>query len=338
MTGRARWRAGASSTARRPRRGRSRGVARVVRSLSEVADIREGEILVCGSTSPAWSPIFSKIQATVTDVGGVMSHAAIVCREYGLPAVVGTGRATSEIHTGQRIRVNGTDGLVTPARPPGDTVTAAARHTRLLRELRAGDASGFGGKSASLGELLAAEIPVPPGVRARHQRVSRVHDERRIDRRARGRRGDARRAGTRRGADRARLPVCRAGRHRRGRGAAGGRPLERARRGRRGRDVRRPAGDVPLGAGDRGRLRRGPRVLGQPLQRDRGQLPRAPGTRPRRRRDGGHRPADGRRRALRSDVHLQPAERRPEHGSRSTRAGGSGLPSSAARSPPTTTW
>jgi len=76
-------------------------------------DIREGEILVCGSTSPAWAPIFSKIRATVTDVGGVMSHAAIVCREYGLPAVVGTGRATSEIRTGQLIRVNGTEGLVT---------------------------------------------------------------------------------------------------------------------------------------------------------------------------------------------------------------------------------
>jgi pyruvate,water dikinase len=93
--------------------GTVEGIARVVRSLSEVADIREGEILVCGSTSPAWAPIFSKIRATVTDVGGVMSHAAIVCREYGLPAVVGTGRATSEIRTGQLIRVNGTEGLVT---------------------------------------------------------------------------------------------------------------------------------------------------------------------------------------------------------------------------------
>ncbi|MBV9005218.1 MAG: hypothetical protein JO181_11215 [Solirubrobacterales bacterium] len=89
------------------------GVARVVRSVNEVADIREGEILVCGSTSPAWAPIFSKIKATVTDVGGVMSHAAIVCREYGLPAVVGTGRATAQIRTGQTIRVDGTAGVVT---------------------------------------------------------------------------------------------------------------------------------------------------------------------------------------------------------------------------------
>jgi pyruvate, water dikinase len=87
--------------------------ARVVRSPDEIAEVRDGEVLVCGSTSPAWAPIFSKIAATVTDVGGVMSHAAIVCREYGLPAVVGTGRATARIRTGQLIRVDGTAGSVT---------------------------------------------------------------------------------------------------------------------------------------------------------------------------------------------------------------------------------
>jgi pyruvate,water dikinase len=89
------------------------GIARVVRSVDEIADVLAGEILVCGSTSPAWAPLFVRIKATVTDVGGVMSHAAIVCREYGLPAVVGTGRATAQIRTGQRIRVDGTAGLVT---------------------------------------------------------------------------------------------------------------------------------------------------------------------------------------------------------------------------------
>jgi pyruvate,water dikinase len=93
--------------------GQVEGTARVVRSVEEIAKVREGEILVCGSTSPAWAPIFSKISATVTDVGGVMSHAAIVCREYGLPAVVGTGRATSAIRTGQTIQVDGTAGVVT---------------------------------------------------------------------------------------------------------------------------------------------------------------------------------------------------------------------------------
>ena len=93
--------------------GTVEGVARVVRSVEEIRSVRDGEILVCGSTSPAWAPIFSKIKATVTDVGGVMSHAAIVCREYGLPAVVGTGRASSQIRTGQTIRVDGSEGVVT---------------------------------------------------------------------------------------------------------------------------------------------------------------------------------------------------------------------------------
>jgi pyruvate, water dikinase len=89
------------------------GPARVIRSVKEISAVRDGEILVCGSTSPAWAPIFPKLKATVTDVGGVMSHAAIVCREYGLPAVVGTGRATAQIRTGQMIRVDGTNGVVT---------------------------------------------------------------------------------------------------------------------------------------------------------------------------------------------------------------------------------
>ena len=89
------------------------GPARVVVDVDEIADVRDGDVLVCPVTSPAWAPIFPKITAVVTDIGGVMSHAAIVCREYGLPAVVGTGRATSEISTGQRIRVDGAAGVVT---------------------------------------------------------------------------------------------------------------------------------------------------------------------------------------------------------------------------------
>ncbi len=93
--------------------GTVEGPARVVKTVDQIADVREGEILVCSITSPAWAPIFSKITAAVTDIGGVMSHAAIVCREYGMPAVVGTGRATSLIRTGQTIRVDGTAGTVT---------------------------------------------------------------------------------------------------------------------------------------------------------------------------------------------------------------------------------
>jgi pyruvate,water dikinase len=93
--------------------GVAEGVARVVRSVEELASVRSGEILVCTITSPAWSAIFGRIKATVTDIGGVMSHTGIVAREYGLPAVVGTGTATARIRTGQMIRVDGSEGVVT---------------------------------------------------------------------------------------------------------------------------------------------------------------------------------------------------------------------------------
>jgi pyruvate,water dikinase len=89
------------------------GRARVMSGVGDLSQVREGEILVCTITSPAWAPIFSKIRAAVTDIGGVMSHAAIVCREYGMPAVVGTGRATATIKTGQLLRVDGVTGTVT---------------------------------------------------------------------------------------------------------------------------------------------------------------------------------------------------------------------------------
>jgi pyruvate,water dikinase len=102
------------------------GPARVVKSVDQIGEVRDGEILVCGSTSPAWAPIFSRISATVTDIGGVMSHTAIVCREYGLPAVVGTGRATAQIKTGQRVRVDGTAGTVTVLDGDGAADGAAA--------------------------------------------------------------------------------------------------------------------------------------------------------------------------------------------------------------------
>jgi pyruvate,water dikinase len=88
------------------------GRARVVMSAAELAVIQPGEILVCPITAPSWVPVFNKIKAVVTDVGGMMSHAAIVCREYSLPAVVGTAEATWRIKTGQRIRVNGHAGTV----------------------------------------------------------------------------------------------------------------------------------------------------------------------------------------------------------------------------------
>ena len=92
--------------------GTAVGPARVIRELSQLDTIVEGEILVCPATSPSWSPIFAKIAATVSDAGGIMSHTAIVCREYGLPAVVGVGNAVNSIQTGQIIRVNGSEGTI----------------------------------------------------------------------------------------------------------------------------------------------------------------------------------------------------------------------------------
>jgi pyruvate,water dikinase len=89
------------------------GEARVVKTIDEIARLRPGDILVCQITNPSWAPIFDKISAAVSDIGGSMSHAAIVAREYGLPAVVGTGAATSRIKDGQRIRVDGGRGIVT---------------------------------------------------------------------------------------------------------------------------------------------------------------------------------------------------------------------------------
>ena len=89
------------------------GIARVCKTVAEVGQLQEGEILVAPTTSPSWAPSFAKIKACVTDVGGVMSHAAIVCREYGLPAVVGTGLGTKVIRSGMMIRVDGSTGVIT---------------------------------------------------------------------------------------------------------------------------------------------------------------------------------------------------------------------------------
>ena len=93
--------------------GIAEGVARVLRDVNEIGQIRDGEILVCPVTAPSWGPVFGKIKAAVSDIGGTMSHAAIVAREYGMPAVVGTGQATKRIRTGQLVRVDGDRGIVT---------------------------------------------------------------------------------------------------------------------------------------------------------------------------------------------------------------------------------
>ena len=88
------------------------GIARVLRTPEDAAQLRDGEILVTTVTNIGWTPIFPRAAAVVTDVGAPLSHAAIVARELGIPAVVGCGNATMRLHTGDRIRVDGSHGTV----------------------------------------------------------------------------------------------------------------------------------------------------------------------------------------------------------------------------------
>ena len=92
--------------------GVAEGPARVIMAYNQLDEVQKGEILVCPGTNPAWTPIFGLIKAVVIDRGGTLSHTAIVGREYGLPALVNTFTATSMIKTGQRIRVDATEGAL----------------------------------------------------------------------------------------------------------------------------------------------------------------------------------------------------------------------------------
>jgi len=88
------------------------GIARVVLREDQFDDVRAGDILVCQMTNPAWVVLFTKIVGLVTDAGGTVSHPAVLSREFGIPAVVGTSVATEQIKNGDRVRINGTTGLV----------------------------------------------------------------------------------------------------------------------------------------------------------------------------------------------------------------------------------
>jgi pyruvate,water dikinase len=87
------------------------GRARVIHDIEE-ADLEPGDILVTAYTDPSWTPLFVAIKGLVTEVGGLMTHGAVIAREYGLPAVVGVQNATHLIPDHQKIRVNGTNGHV----------------------------------------------------------------------------------------------------------------------------------------------------------------------------------------------------------------------------------
>lgn len=98
-------------------RGVATGTVRIIRGPDEFGLLRSGEILVCPYTNPAWTPLFRRAAAVVVDAGGIGSHAAIVAREYGIPAVMGTGSGTSTLVNGQSVQVDGTLGRVTAAGP-----------------------------------------------------------------------------------------------------------------------------------------------------------------------------------------------------------------------------
>ncbi len=93
-------------------RGVVRGTARVIRSLAEAGKLQQGDILVAETTAPPWTPLFATAAAVVTDTGGILSHCAVVAREYMIPAVVGVGTATQIITDGMTLEVDGTAGTV----------------------------------------------------------------------------------------------------------------------------------------------------------------------------------------------------------------------------------
>jgi pyruvate,water dikinase len=96
--------------------GRARGPARLVRSVDQFPRLRRGDVLVCRTTDPAWTPLFRLAAAVVTETGGVLSHAAIVAREFGIPAVVGAGDALARLTDGVPVTVDGTAGTITAGR------------------------------------------------------------------------------------------------------------------------------------------------------------------------------------------------------------------------------
>ena len=92
--------------------GRYTGTVRIIRSESEFSRLAHGDVLVCPITTPTWSVLFGQAGAIVTDGGGVLSHSAIIAREHGIPAVLGTGDATRRLRNGQTVVVDGTNGVV----------------------------------------------------------------------------------------------------------------------------------------------------------------------------------------------------------------------------------
>lgn len=110
--------------------GRATGTVRVIHSPRQFGELQPGEILVAPLTAPAWTPLFTTAAAVVTDVGSAASHASIIAREYGIPAVVGCGDATARLRTGMHVAVNGATGNIERASHPSNNVHSPPRRTR----------------------------------------------------------------------------------------------------------------------------------------------------------------------------------------------------------------
>jgi rifampicin phosphotransferase len=95
-----------------PLTGTARGTARVISSVSQAGRFQPGDVLVVDALSPSWTPLFMTAAAIVANTGGVLSHAAAVAREYGVPPVLGARGATASIHDGQIVEVDGAAGIV----------------------------------------------------------------------------------------------------------------------------------------------------------------------------------------------------------------------------------
>ncbi|WP_152361403.1 PEP/pyruvate-binding domain-containing protein [Microlunatus speluncae] len=118
--------------------------ARVLGGPADFGDLQPGDVLVASITTPAWTSLFAKASAVVTDIGGPLSHSSIVAREYGIPAVLGTGSATRRIHSGEQITVDGDGGKVILVEQPGAALEPSDDHRKSRAPVIVGIAAAVG--------------------------------------------------------------------------------------------------------------------------------------------------------------------------------------------------